>query len=537
MTDPLRPADWGEGRPWTLSEIDHETQRFCLEMHKNGIWVNQQRRQQVERVFTDRWQRREKRLVEVMRTAGMSRGQINDIIKDDAPDEDDVEADEKPGSYDQIRDLLYGPKEANGWDLGIPPGMEEKDFLTSSGLPGTGDKVLRAHLANDWLQPLQREFIEQLRLYRREKNKVVGTMLLPASRRDEHKKGLAWEDGRIRSSWNAHVVANTRLSSSKPNMTNQGSRKGSGIVKSVYEAEPGHILVGCDLSQAHLYIAANYWCIKPLQEAFAQGLDPHVMLAEEVARRGGDDYSKYQGWAEVGGYSLAKKPAKNSHALALRELCKTMRYTGMYLAGVTLRGGGRYKFVPDTLLSVVRSTEQVDDDGNSRLPYLKYQSDQVISFHDAWMAREPDWLAAWEWEVRRFEQRGYATDPIFQRRSGGLSGGKAQEVVNYPILTAEAHIMRLAEWAARQAFPFEFAGRATGVIQQVHDSLIVEIPLPKGFDPLWAPTKDMKAGKEPLPPELEKARRTLEECMSVKIPGWPLSLAADSAVGRTLADT
>src|SRR5690606_11160156 len=123
----------------------------------------------------------------------------------------------KPGSYDQIRDLLYGPKDSGGWDLGIPPGMEEKDFLTTSGLPGTGDKVLRAHLANEWVTGAQGEFIEQLRLYRREKNKIVGTTLIPMSRRDEHTSGLVWEDDRVRSTFNSHVVANTRLSSSRPN--------------------------------------------------------------------------------------------------------------------------------------------------------------------------------------------------------------------------------------------------------------------------------------------------------------------------------
>lgn len=526
--DPLRPATWGD-RPWNLSEIDHECQRMCGELHMNGVWVDQAERQRIQAIFTTRYKAREKRLVEIMNAAGMSAGAIKGIVKDEEPDEDDKESDGKPGSYDQIRDLFYGK-----WDLGMPPGMEERDFYTSSGLPGTGDKVLRGHLSNDWLTPIQREMIEQLRLYRREKNKIVGTMLAAASLRTESPKGLAWEeDGRLHPTWNAHVVANARLSCSKPNLQTIGSRKGMGVIKRMYAAPPGRYFVGADLAQAHLYIAANYWQIKSLLDAFEHGWDPHVMLAEEVVRQAGGDYSKMPGWEA--GYDIAKKPAKGSQALAVRELCKGKRYTGMYGAGVSLKGNGRYKFDPTTLLTLVRSTEQVDDDGNSTLPYLKFKSSEIIAFHQAWMSKEPDWIQSWEWEMAKFERQGYVADPIFFRRSGGLGNGKFNEVVNYPILTAEAHVMRLAEWNVRQAFPFAFAGHGTGMILQVHDSIIVELPLPKGFDPMWSPTKEMKAGKEPLPPEIERSRKLLEECMAISIPNWPLTMVSEAEVGRTLA--
>lgn len=529
--DPLKPEGWN--RPWTLSEIDHETQRFCLELHKNGVYVDQKRRYQIERVFTDRYKRREARLIEIMQAAQMPKGAISDLLKDDSPDEEDRRdlPNSKPGSYDQIRDLLYGPKRSGGWDLGMPHGMEERDFLTASGLPGTGDLVLRGHLAGSDLLPYQRELIEELRLYRREKNKIVGTMLVPANRRDAHPKGLAWGDGRIRSTWNAHVVANARLSCSKPNFQNQGSRKGMGVVKQIYTAQPGHILLGADLDQAHLKIAANYWGIKALQAAFGEGIDPHVALAAEVVRQAGGDYSKMAGWAEIGGYDPRKKPKKGSPALAVRELAKTKRYTGMYGAGVTLRGGGRYKFIPDTILAVVRSTEQVDDDGNASLPYLGFRPEQVTLFHQTWMETEPDWIESWEWEMARWERRGYSEDPIFHRRSGILSGGKFNEVVNYPMLTSEAHIMRIAEWNVRQAFPFEYAGAGTGCILQVHDSIVVEATLPPGFDPLWSPRKG-----EPLPPEIETMRRTLEECMTITVPGWDFPLTAEASVGRSYAE-
>ena len=40
----------------------------------------------------------------------------------------------------------------------------------------------------------------------------------------------------------------------------------------------------------------------------------------------------------------------------------------------------------------------------------------------------------------------------------------------------------------------------------------------------------------PLPPEIEKARRILEECMTVSIPGWEVVMTAEGDVGRTLKD-
>ena len=119
--------------------------------------------------------------------------------------------------------------------------MDARDFYTESGLPGSGDVVLRGHLASGLLNPLQEEFIRELRLYRREKNKILGTVLSRMQPPSQHKKGLVWPDGRVRSNWNAHVTSVGRLSSSGPNLQNIGNRKGQG------DSRPSslHPLGGC----------------------------------------------------------------------------------------------------------------------------------------------------------------------------------------------------------------------------------------------------------------------------------------------------
>ena len=103
--------------------------------------------------------------------------------------------------------------------------------------------------------------------------------------------------------------------------------------------------------------------------------------------------------------------------------------------------------------------------------------------------------------------------------------------MNFPILAAESSLMRIAEIRIRDAFPYEFAGPGTGMIHQCHDSIAVEVPLPPGCDPLWKPKRG-----EALPPTLEYWKNLVEECMTVRVPGWPVVLTSEADVGRTLKD-
>lgn len=493
----IRPAGWVQSRPWNLSEVDHETQEMCVEMHKSGVWVDQQLRSRLEAEYQISVERRFKKLTELARELGAG------TLGEDAASADD---ELNPGSAVQVRGLLY-----DRWGLGMPAQMDIKDFYTEAGLPSTGDVVLRSHLAGGLLSKEQAEFIHELRLYRREKNKILGTTLIPLRRRDQDpKKGVVWGDGRVRSNWNAHVTSVGRLSSSGPNLQNQGSRKGQGRIKAIFSAPPGRILVGADLDQAHLRVTASYWQIPLLLECFHEGKDPHNTLAYSAF---GDRFKDADGWGPDG-FNLYNKPAGGA-AKAMRDVSKTLRYASIYGAN------------PATVWQVITSTET----DNGELPYVGMTLREVRVMHDAWLQSEPEWAQAWEQMMIMYGRQGWMEEPVMGRRSGSLSDGKLNEVVNFPILAAESSIMRLAEVAVRDAFPFEFAGRGTGMIHQCHDSIAVEVPLPDGLDPLWKPTKG-----EPLPPELEQARRTLEECMTVAIPGWAVPMTAEADVGRTLKD-
>lgn len=481
LRDDLKPPSWPAERPWNLNEVDHATQEMCVEMHKSGVWVDQMRRAELERHFHTSVMVREKRL------DSMSPG-IN------------------PGSYDQIRDLFY-----EKWKLSIPPQMDAKDFYTETGAPGTGDAVLRAHIASGRLTQEQEAFVRELRLFRREKNKILGTVLIPMKPKShDPKKGLVWNDGRVRSSWSAHVTSVGRLSSSGPNLQNIGNRKGQGPLKSIFAAPLGRIFIGADLDQAHLRIIANFWKIPLLVECFVHGKDPHNTLSHNVF---GERFETASGWGEEG-FSLYAKPASGD-AKSMRDVSKTLRYASAYAAD------------PSTVWQVLTSTETDD----AKLPYVGMTLREVRVMHDTWKESEPEWEAAWKQMKAVYNHQGYMEDPIMRRRSGPLSDGKLQEVVNFPILAAEGAVMRLAEAQVRDVFPFEKWGAGTGMIHQCHDSIAVEVPLPSGFDPMWKPTKG-----EPLPPEIEAYRRQLEEAMTVTIPGWPIAMTAEADVGRTLKD-
>ena len=501
LPEALRPVGW-DSRRWDLHELDHATQDMCVNLHKIGVYVDQEARFKMEMDTRASVAKREKRLAELSYAVGL--GKL-DLKSAGSNDDGDEVVGVKPGSADQIRDLLY-----ETWKLGIPPQMEARDFYTASGMPGTGDKVLRGHLAGGRLSKEQEDFIRELRLYRREKNKILGTVLLPLNLTTyDPNKGLIWHsDGRVRSTWNAHVTAPGRLSSSGPNLQNIGSRKGQGKLKTLFAAEPGHLLVGADLDQAHLRIIANYWKIPTLIEGFVEGKDPHNALALALF---GDKFKNADGWGPDG-FSIQRKPGSGM-AKAMRDISKTFRYAAAYAAD------------PATIWQVLTSTES--DSGE--LPYLGMTTKEVRHFHETWLKTEPEWLTAWDAMQAIYKHQGFMEEPVMGRRSGLLSDGKKQEVVNFPILAAEASCMRLAEQALVHAFPWDL-GRRTGLIHQCHDSVAVEVDAPPGLAG-WKPVKG-----EALPPELEKLRRQVEECMTVRIPGWDVPLTAEASVGRNLKE-
>ena len=538
----LRPSDWGN-RPWTLEEVDRETGYMCRELHING--------QPVDPVIvqreTKRYQAKVKRLRQTLQQTAAALG-YNDIDLDS--DEQEMGDGEviNPGAYGQVRELIY---ETCG--RGCPPGMETRDFYTDTGLPGTGDIVLRAHLADPTTPTLLKKFIWNLRLERRYKNKYLATILQRAvPRRASPKKGMVWDDGRIHASFSPWMAAPGRLACRNPNLQNQIK-----LLKIIYRIGKDkwgrtRYFLQCDFDQIHLRVIANYWRIKALIDGFVNGKEAHGQLANVMYSGGyilADDWGRrgappshdqiLAGWKPIGGVALGQ-----------RNKAKTFRYARAY------------KAIAETILMVMQSTEvpKMGADGKVMLdslgiPIMELPNigmnlrDDVKPMIERHNAAEPDWDRAWQEMQDLYAAQGYMADPLFGRRSGMLSGGKAQEVVNFPVLACESAVMRLAEWSVRRAFPFQKHGPGTGLISQVHDEVTVEWvggrlerlsdgdkyqlqmkrPLGDGF---VASNKSYKWCSE-----IEDNRRLLEHAMTVKIPGWDIPFTAEAGVGLDLKES
>jgi hypothetical protein len=231
-----------------------------------------------------------------------------------------------------------------------------------------------------------------------------------------------------------------------------------------------------------------------LLECFEKNLDPHGLLCQDIF---GKDYEHADGWGPEG-FSVARKPPKGK-AKSMRDVMKTFRYASIYWAD------------PNTVWRVLTSTETDD----AQLPYANMTSRQVRTFHRRWLKAEPEWLQAWQLMLNIFAAQGYIEEPVMGRRSGGLSDGKKNEVVNFPILAAESSLMRIAEIRIRDAFPYEFAGPGTGMIHQCHDSIAVEVPLPPGCDPLWKPKRGEPSAADAG--VLEKPGRGVHDCPGARV--------------------
>lgn len=88
---------------------------------------------------------------------------------------------------------------------------------------------------------------------------------------------------RIHSSFNQHVAATGRLSSTNPNLQNIPIRSEMGrMIRKGFIATPGKVLLGADYSQVELRLLAHFSQDAVMVKAFTEGKDIHKQTASEV---------------------------------------------------------------------------------------------------------------------------------------------------------------------------------------------------------------------------------------------------------------
>ena len=435
-----------------LMTCDHKLQEICSDMHTVGMFVDQEKRHKLEKeMFRSIHEQREKI---------QSLGPTKDI---------------NPGSPIQVRELLF-----EKWQLDPP--VDNKVKFTDTGDISTGDPILRALLTLRSLTEEQREVITQIRRYKKTQ-KLLGTYVTKLRYSTEEAWGGwdeddSWMDkatrdkyglkklgivnphtGRMYPGYNAHVTTTGRLSSSRPMNAQNFPKHMRGLVR----AQPGHIFVGADADQLELRIAASRWNSQKYLEAFENGLDPHSSVtAYTVFGKRFEDAAIECG---CGPYPWKTGTKFSGTADKLRQLSKIIQYASQYSASV------------DTVHRVITQTEVPDPDrpGYTLMPYAKMSVREVRIMHEKW-CEGAQFNAGWDREIQDYRNNGYLIEPVMGRRRDFLDGENINEIVNFPIQASGASLMNMAIIDLHERIPLYKWGVGTGIINQCHDSIVVECP-------------------------------------------------------------
>ena len=479
--------------------MDQKIQAICADMHTVGMFVDQKKRHSEEIRLL---RRRHELLSGIRDQLG-----INDF---------------NPGSVYQVRDILF-----DRWEL--EPPVDDEDRYTASGDPSTSDSILRSLLSSRAVPTEQRDVIKLIRYYRKVQ-KVLGTYVTKLRPWDVRVDAdLGWDDeedwadketrkkyglekmgivdprtGRMHPGYNAHVAVTGRLSSSKP-INAQNFPK---AMRAMVCASPGNILVGADMDQLELRIAAARWDVELYLRAFEEGKDPHSMTAfavfgEAFCEAAGLDASQFERPGKlVSDAYINGKFEGSGEAKKMRDLSKAVQYASQYMAKV------------ETVHGLICKTEipAKAKDGTTDLPYALLPLRRVRKMRDNWLKGAPEFEAGWDKEIGLYRASGFGREEVTGRRRDFLDGEMPNEIVNFPIQASAAGLMNKALVQLHEAIPLHRWGKGTGIINQCHDSIVVECP--------------ESAAKEVM--------GLLEECLNQTHESLPgVDFTASAALGKT----
>jgi DNA polymerase I len=258
----------------------------------------------------------------------------------------------------------------------------------------------------------------------RELTKLLNTYLGPLP-------ALLGEDGRLHTHFNQAVAATGRLSTSNPNLQAIPIRTELGReIRSAFVAEPGHRLVSADYSQVELRILAHVSGEPKLREAFARGEDIHAATAAEV---------------------LGKEQARLTKDE--RNIAKMVNFGIIY--GISAFGLSENLEIP------------------------REEAQQYI---DAYLARFPMVQDFIQRTIEQAGRDGYVTTlfgrrrPVPEIRASNRQTRSLGErlAVNSVMQGTAADVIKIAMVSIHKRLREE--GRASRLVLQVHDELLVEAP-------------------------------------------------------------
>ena len=296
--------------------------------------------------------------------------------------------------------------------LGLP--VKKK---TATGAPSTDEEVL-AELAADF--PLPARILDHRSLA-----KLKGTytdklplMVNPAT-------------GRVHTNYAQAVAVTGRLASNDPNLQNIPIRTPEGRrVREAFIAPPGHVLMSADYSQIELRIMAHISEDPALLRAFERGIDVHKATASEVFGTPVEEVSSEQ-----------------------RRYAKVINFGLIY-------GMGAFGLASNLGIEQKAAKDFIDKYFARFAGVKRYMDETRVSA----------------------KQKGYV-ETVFGRRlwlpeinsgNGPRKAGAERQAINAPMQGTAADLIKLAMIAVQKALVDE--QRATRMVMQVHDELVLEVP-------------------------------------------------------------
>jgi DNA polymerase-1 len=296
--------------------------------------------------------------------------------------------------------------------LGLP--VKKK---TATGAPSTDEDVLQ-ELAADY--PLPAKILEARSL-----SKLKGTytdklplMVNPAT-------------GRVHTTYAQAVAVTGRLASNDPNLQNIPIRTTEGRrVREAFIAPPGHVLLSADYSQIELRIMAHISDDPALLRAFERGLDIHKATASEVFGTPVDEVSSEQ-----------------------RRYAKTINFGliyGMGAFGLAAQLGIEQKAAKDFIERYFARFAGVK----------RYMDETRLKAKDLGFVETVFGRRLWL--------------PEINSGNGPRRSGAERQAINAPMQGTAADLIKLAMIAVQSALDAQ--QRATRMVMQVHDELVLEVP-------------------------------------------------------------
>ena len=253
------------------------------------------------------------------------------------------------------------------------------------------------------------------------------------------------------------------------------------------------------MDQLELRLAADIAGCGPLIDAFERNeIDTHNLSGEKIY---GKAYYDVEGAPET---PLGKGSGKFKER---RTLVKRQVYLMIYDGS------------PETMREILVEEEVENEDGTSSFPYSWLTIDGVAAMSRSWFRGFPEFKRWHRQNVADVRRHGYMADPVWGLRRYFWKTSRPNEYHNTPVQFGGGAIVHTAmDRVINDLIPFNHR-RLTGLVQQVHDSLMFQVE------------------GDPNSEAAKRLTKQVQDAMTVRVPNLRVTYTAEAKAGKLWSDT